>query len=156
MRRLLGRHRVAYRVSEPNSSRASGLNTSKNQRPLSTKRLVTRAVAEDMGLAYVHLDPLKLDYKMVTETFGGPFAERHLVIPISETREEMTLAMANLWDTALLQNISQVKGKKIHAVVAQNNKYSKSSSSFMGFGAPCGQRTDYATDIPTPQLRTTL
>ena len=29
-----------------------------------------------LSLPFVHLDPLQLDYKLVTSAFGGPFAER--------------------------------------------------------------------------------
>ena len=149
MRRLLGRHRVAYRVSEIELIASFRFEHLKEPETTVDEELVTRAVAEDMGLAYVHLDPLKLDYKMVTETFGGPFAERHLVIPISETREEMTLAMANPWDTALLQNISQVKGKKIHAVVAQKQQVLQIIIEFHGFRRSIrAAEMDYASDIP--------
>ena len=109
MRRLLGRHRVAYRVSEIELIASFRFEHHKDKDIIVDEELVTRAVAEDLGLAYVHLDPLKLDYKMVTETFGGPFAERHLVIPVSETKTEMTLAMANPWPllqiTMFLSNI---------------------------------------------------
>ena len=49
------------------------------------EELITKVVARELGLPYAHLDPLQLDYKLVTETFGGPFAERHLVIALENT-----------------------------------------------------------------------
>ena len=149
MRRLLGRHRVAYRVSEIELIASFRFMRTDDPDQAVDEELVTRAVAEDLGLAYVHLDPLKLDYKMVTETFGGPFAERHLVIPVAETRDSLTLAMANPWDTPLIQNISQVKGKKVHAVVAQKQQVLQIIIEFHGFRRSMrAAELDYATDIP--------
>jgi hypothetical protein len=31
-------------------------------------------LAEEMKVPFRFLDPIRLDYKLVTETFGGPFA----------------------------------------------------------------------------------
>jgi general secretion pathway protein E len=149
MRRLLGRHRVAYRVSETELIASFRFERADDPDLPVDEELVTRTVAEDLGLAYVHLDPLKLDYKMVTETFGGPFAERHLVIPVAETKTSLTLAMANPWDTALIENIAQVKGKKVHAVVAQKQQVLQIIIEFHGFRRSMrAAELDFATDMP--------
>ncbi|MEC8424004.1 MAG: hypothetical protein VX000_09515, partial [Myxococcota bacterium] len=102
MRRLLGRHRVAYRVSEVEViSSFRFRRADATDEPLD-EEAITKTLAEHFALPYVHLDPLKLDFKLVTETFGGPFAERHLVIAIADEPRALTLAVADPWDKDLL------------------------------------------------------
>ena len=149
MRRLLGRHRVAYRVSEIELIASFRFHRTDDPEMLVDEELVTRTVAEDLGIPYTHLDPLNLDYKMVTETFGGPFAERHLVVPVAETDTELTLAVANPWDTALLENIASVKGKQINAVVSQKQQILQVIIEFHGFRRSMrAAELDYASDLP--------
>ncbi|MDP6933969.1 MAG: type II/IV secretion system protein, partial [Myxococcota bacterium] len=75
-------------------------------------------MADNEGLEFTYVDPLKLDYKLVTESFGGPFAERHLVLVLAETDSLLTLVVADPWDRELLESIARVKGKAIKPVMA--------------------------------------
>jgi general secretion pathway protein E len=133
MRRMLGRHRVAYRVTEIeliSSFRFRQANDSEEQ---VTEELITRRVALDLDLEFVYLDPIALDYKLVTKAFGGPFAERHLIVALEETAQTMTIAMADPWDTDLVESISRVKGKTIKVVVAQKSEILGVIVEFHGF-----------------------
>ena len=69
MRRMLGRHRVAYRVT-PVELIAS-FRFPRQQEPLERvdEDFVTEIVAEALDLPFVHLDPLQLDYRLVTSAF---------------------------------------------------------------------------------------
>jgi general secretion pathway protein E len=133
MRRMLGRHRVAYRVTEIeliSSFRFRQANDSEEQ---VTEELITRRVALDLDLEFIYLDPIALDYKLVTKAFGGPFAERHLIVALEETAQTMTIAMADPWDTDLVESISRVKGKTIKVVVAQKSEILGVIVEFHGF-----------------------
>ena len=149
MRRLLGRHRVAYRVSEVeviSSFRFSRVDL--KDEPLD-EEAITKTLAEHFGLPYVHLDPLKLDFKLVTETFGGPFAERHLVIAISDEPRALTLAVADPWDKDLLESIRRVKGKDIVPVLAQKSHILQVIVEFHGFRRSMrAAEKDFANDLP--------
>lgn len=133
MRRLLGRHRVAYRVTEIELIASFRFPRRDGEEGVVDQELITRAVADHVGLPYVHLDPLKLDFKLVTETFGGPFAERHLVIAIEDAPEALTLAVADPWDKELLESIARVKGKQIRPVLAQKAHILQVIVEFHGF-----------------------
>ena len=132
MRRLLGRQRVAYRVTEAELI-ASFRFHAESIAGVVDEEAITRIIAEELHLAYVHLDPLQLDYKLVTETFGGPFAERHLVIAVAETSTTLTVAVADPWDNELIESISRVKGKTIQPVLAQKNQILQVIIEFHGF-----------------------
>jgi general secretion pathway protein E len=149
MRRLLGRHRVGYRVSEVELIASFRFHCLTTPEDYVDQELITRVVAEALGMPYVHLDPLRLDFKLVTETFGGPFAERHLVIAIEDTPRALTLAVADPWDKQLLESIRRVKGKDVIAVVAQKAHILQVIVEFHGFRRSMrAAEADFQTDLP--------
>jgi general secretion pathway protein E len=133
MRRMLGRHRVAYRVTEIELISSFRFKCVDAPDERVTEELITRMVADSLGLEFVYLDPLQLDYKLVTTAFGGPFAERHLLVAVGETKEELTIAMADPWDTELVGSIERVKGKRMRVVVAQKSAVLGIIVEFHGF-----------------------
>ena len=118
MRRIMGRRRVNYQVSEIELIASFRLRRADDESEVLGEEHITRLVAEKVGVPFVILDPLKLDYQVVTSSFGGPFAERHLVIAIEDEPHHLTLAMASPWDRELIASIRRVKGKEIHPVMA--------------------------------------
>ena len=133
LRRLMGRHRVSYRVSEVEIIASFRLRRADREDELVTEELVTRFIAEKVGVPFVILDPLKLDYQVVTGSFGGPFAERHMVITIEDAPNHLTLAMAEPWDRELINSVTRVKGKEIRPVMATKAQILRVIAEFHGF-----------------------
>lgn len=133
MRRLLGRHRVDYRVVETELISSFRFHRLDLPEELVDEELITRMVADHLGLPFVHLDPLRLDYKLVTEAFGGPFAERHLVVAIDETDAALTVAVADPWDENLLRELERFKNKAVHPVLAEKSRIQQVIVEFHGF-----------------------
>lgn len=149
MRRLLGRQRVAYRVTEAELVASFRFKRADQPQDPLDEELITRLIAKALQLPYVHLDPLQLDYKLVTETFGGPFAERHLVLAIDDDPQKLTLAVADPWDTELLDSIVRVKGKQVVPVLAQKSQILQVIVEFHGFRRSMrAAEKDFATDLP--------
>ena len=102
MRRLLGKQRVSYKVGEIEtiaSFRFKPLEeTASDGEAIVDERVITRHVAAALQFPFVEVDPVQLDYKLVTEAFGGPFAERHLVIALRDDPESMVCATADPWN----------------------------------------------------------
>ena len=149
MRRMLGRHRVAYRVT-PVELIAS-FRFPRQQEPLERvdEDFVTEIVAEALDLPFVHLDPLQLDYRLVTSAFGGPFAERHLIVAVEETDHALTIAMADPWDNELVESIARVKNKRISVVVAAKSEILGIIVEFHGFRRSMrAAEKDFASDFP--------
>ena len=149
LRRLLGRDRVAYQINEAEliaSFRFRRLDAP--DEPVD-EELVTRAIAKALRLPSRHLDPLRLDFKLVTETFGGPFAERHLVIPLEDRPDALVLAVADPWDRELLESIARLKNKAVEPVVVQKSQLLNVIVEFHGFRR--SMRTaelEMQTDLP--------
>ena len=149
MRRLLGRHRVAYQVSEIELIASFRFKRADLPDEPLDQEAITKAVADHCGLPYVHLDPLKLDFKLVTETFGGPFAERHLVIAIADEPRALTLAVADPWDQDLIDSIRRVKGKDVVTVLAQKAHILQVIVEFHGFRRSMrAAEKDFSNDLP--------
>ena len=149
MRRLLGRHRVAYQVSEVEVIASFRFKRADLPEEPLDEEAITKAIADHCGLPYVHLDPLKLDFKLVTETFGGPFAERHLVIAIADEPRALTLAVADPWDHDLLESIRRVKGKDVVAVLAQKSHILQVIVEFHGFRRSMrAAEKDFSNELP--------
>ncbi len=149
MRRLLGRHRVTYRVHEIELVASFRFKRHDVPDEQLTEEIITRLVAEHVSLPFVYLDPLRLDFKLVTESFGGPFAERHLVITLAETADSVTIACVDPWDTELFEGIVRVKGKAVRPVLAQKSQIISVIVEFHGFRRSMrAAEVDYQSDLP--------
>ncbi|MET1116816.1 MAG: ATPase, T2SS/T4P/T4SS family [Comamonas sp.] len=59
--------------------------------PLDVEAL-TQYVAQRCGLAYLRIDPLRVDAGRIAETMSASYAERHRVLPVQVTPEEVVVA----------------------------------------------------------------
>jgi general secretion pathway protein E len=133
LRRLMGKRRVAYEVAEIELIASFRLRRVDGSDEILTEEFVTRIIAQCLGIAFLTLDPLQLDYRLVTETFGGPFAERHLVVTLENKEEEITIAMAEPWNLELIESIQNVKGKKVLPIMSSKRDILRVIAEFHGF-----------------------
>jgi general secretion pathway protein E len=133
MRRLMGKRRVRYEISEIELIASFRMRRKDDSSELLTEDFLYRHLAQQLGLPFILLDPLQLDYRLVTESFGGPFAERHLVIAIEDKKDSLTLAMAKPWDSELIRSIERIKGKTIRPIVASKKDLLRIIAEFHGF-----------------------
>jgi len=151
LRKLLGKQRVNYTVSEIELIASFRFRTDQNpdENGVVTERLVTRYVARELGLPYVEIDPLTLDFKLVTEAFGGPFAERHLVIAVQDTPQVLTVAVANPWEKEVIEQLAHFKQKPIRPVMATKSAILQVIAEFHGFRRSMrAAEEEYASDLP--------
>ena len=133
MRRLMGKRRVTYSVSEIELIASFRLRRVDGSDEILTEEFITQIIAKSMSLPFLILDPLQLDYRLVTETFGGPFAERHLVVTLENRDDGLTIAMAEPWNIELLESIQNVKGKPVHPVMSSKRDVLRIIAEFHGF-----------------------
>ncbi|MEL6343215.1 MAG: type II/IV secretion system protein, partial [Myxococcota bacterium] len=133
LRRLTGRRRVDYDVSEIEIIASFRLRRADEPETVLDEETVTRRVASELSVDFTVLDPLQLDYQTITSSFGGPFAERHLILAIEETPQAVVLAMAAPWDEEVLDGLAQAKGKTIHPVMVTKSQILQIIVEFHGF-----------------------
>ena len=96
---------------------------------------ITRAVAEEAGMAYQKIDPLKLHLDVVTSHISKPYALRHLVVPIEEDREKVTLAVVDPYNLEHIESLQIAKNIKLQLVLSSKTDILKIIREFYGFRA---------------------
>ncbi|MCB9797476.1 MAG: type II/IV secretion system protein [Alphaproteobacteria bacterium] len=135
LRRLLGKRRVVYRVNEIEvvASFRFRYRAEDGEEQQLTERLITQVVSVELGMRFVEIDPLALDYRLVTEAFGGPFAERHMIIALEDTPEQLVVAVADPWNRDVLEQVARFKQKGVKPVMAMKSAIIQVIAEFHGF-----------------------
>jgi general secretion pathway protein E len=93
----------------------------------------TRAVAEELGLPYRKIDPLKLDAHLITRTLSRPFARKHAVIPLERKNGQLVVASANPFDRELFENLRGLTGSEIQPVLSAPSDIHRAIIEVYGF-----------------------
>lgn len=100
-----------------------------------TEDTITEVLAEYLKVPYLKIDPLKLDLDVVTSHIPRPFALKHLIVPVSAGVGELTIAMADPFNMAVLDELSTVHRLKINRVLSSCSDIQKILREFYGFRA---------------------
>ncbi len=94
---------------------------------------IYQALAEEWGIEYKKVDPLKLDLKLVTTMIPRSFAMKHLVLPASVKDGWLTVATPNPHNLEVMDDISRVTQLKVRPVVSSKSDIIKLINEFFGF-----------------------
>ncbi|RME25787.1 MAG: type II/IV secretion system protein [Deltaproteobacteria bacterium] len=100
---------------------------------------IAKVLAEECGLEYKKIDPLKLDMKLVTSIFSRPFARRHSVLALGLKNGTLTVAVADPNDVELLENLRRITGYQIKPVVSAKSDIQRLITEIYGFRASVKQ-----------------
>jgi general secretion pathway protein E len=93
----------------------------------------TRAVAEELGIPYRKIDPLKLDSQLITRTLSRPFARKHGVIPLERRNGVLVIAAANPFDRELFENLRGLTGSDVQPVLSAPSDIHRAIVEVYGF-----------------------
>jgi len=143
LRKAMGHRRVPYDVGEIEIIAAFRFVMPGTDGERLSEERITHVVADDLGIPFVLPDPLKLDYKLVTETFPGAFSERHLVIPLSRDSTSLEVAVVNPYDRDLIDSIERFTGLEVEVRLAPKSLLLKTIVEYHGFK----KSVDHAADM---------
>src|SRR5437660_10706979 len=83
--------------------------------------LLARLIAEDAGLKFYKIDPLKLDVEMIESKISRPFARKHRMTPVAVRDGKLIVAVVNPFDTVALDTYHQMVKQDIELVVASES-----------------------------------
>ena len=86
-------------------------------RPLDIEML-TEYLAQRAGLPYLHIDPLKVDVARVADTMSATYAERHKLLPVQATPDEVVVATAEPFVTDWLPEVERQARRPVRRVIA--------------------------------------
>ena len=86
-------------------------------KPLDIESL-TQWLAGRTGLAYLRIDPLKVDVGKVADTMSAAYAERHRVLPVQVTGSEVVVATSEPFLTDWVAEVERQSRRTVRRVVA--------------------------------------
>ncbi len=94
--------------------------------------LITELVAQNAGLPFKKIDPLKLNPEVTTQILSRAFARRSISVPIEREDDSLTLAVADPYNIEVIENIERM-GYKVKRVVSPKTDILKIITEFYGF-----------------------
>lgn len=82
------------------------------------------------GLAYLRIDPLKVDVGKVADTMSAMYAERHKVLPVQVTPSEVVIATSEPFVTDWVQEVERQAKRSVRLVVASPQEITKFTAEF--------------------------
>ena len=81
-------------------------------------------------LEYLRIDPMKVDVGKVAESMSAFYAERHKVLPVKVTPEELVVATAEPFITDWVQEVERQSRRRVRIVVANPQDVAKFTVEF--------------------------
>lgn len=91
---------------------------------------ITQWLAGRAGLAYLRIDPLKVDVGKVADTMSAMYAERHKVLPVQVTSSEVVIATSEPFVTDWVQEVERQAKRSVRLVVASPLEITKFTAEF--------------------------
>jgi len=80
--------------------------------------LLTEYVAQRCGLAYLRIDPLKVDVGRVADAMSASYAERHKVLPVQASSSELVVATAEPFVDDWVAEVERQAKRSVRRVMA--------------------------------------
>ena len=82
-----------------------------------TDDAVRQALAVQLNIPYLDLDQVWLD-RSLARVINKNYARRHSLVPVSATRQTLTISMNDPTDTAIIEELSQSSGMMVNVVTS--------------------------------------
>ncbi|WP_210544980.1 GspE/PulE family protein [Rhodoferax sp. PAMC 29310] len=92
--------------------------------------LLTQWLAERTGLAYLRIDPLKVEVGKVADTMGAMYAERHKILPVQVTASEVVVATAEPFLTDWVGEVERQARRSVRRVLASPQEIQRYTAEF--------------------------
>ncbi|MGE4241154.1 GspE/PulE family protein [Ramlibacter sp.] len=96
---------------------AVAMQRARDGKPLDIEAL-TQYVAERNQLEYLRIDPLKVDVAKVADSMSAAYAERHKVLPVQVTGNEVVVATAEPFVTDWVDEVERQAKRSVRRVLA--------------------------------------
>ena len=87
-------------------------------------------LAPRAGLAYLRIDPLKVDVSKVAEAFSAAYAQRHKVLPVAVTAQEIVVATAEPFATEWRAEVERQTRRQVRLVLCNPQDIARYTAEF--------------------------
>ena len=129
------RHNIAHQsfISLIDIIESLRITSQKNDGKVITSDTIMSAVASHLNMPFLKIDPLKLDYEVVTQIISKPYAIKHQIVPIALSGNILTVATSDPFDMEAVDWIERVTGHKVEVAVTTKADILKIIAEFFGF-----------------------
>lgn len=92
--------------------------------------MLTQWLSGRAGLAYLRIDPLKVDVGKVADTMSAAYAERHKVLPVQVLPNEVVVATAEPFLTDWIAEVERQSRRTVRRVVANPTDIQRYTAEF--------------------------
>ena len=110
-----------------------GLGAGGDARTPLNERMIMQALAKQVKLPFIDLDPLKIDAKLAPQLLSRPFARRHTALIIAADDHTVTVAVANPLDHSLVEDLTNHVRRNPKLVIATPSDIQRLITDFYGF-----------------------
>ncbi|MDR0476927.1 MAG: GspE/PulE family protein [Desulfobulbaceae bacterium] len=86
---------------------------------------LTQWLAQRTGMQYFHIDPLKVNFAIVTEVMSSAYATRFRILPVGMTANEVVIATAEPFQKGWVAELEPILKKNIRRVIANPDDISR-------------------------------
>ncbi len=97
------------------------------------EEVIYQTLAREWEIPYEKVDPLSLDFNLVTGTIPYSFAIKHLVMPIGIDGDSLKVATSDPFNLEVFEDIARVSHKRIKPVLSPKADVIKLINEFYGF-----------------------
>jgi general secretion pathway protein E len=80
--------------------------------------ILAQLLAQATGVPYQKIDKLELDMNLITKTLNKGFAKRHILLPLKQKGDLLTIAICDPYDTSALEEFARATGRQVTPVVS--------------------------------------
>jgi len=99
------------------------------------EELIMAMLADEAGLEYFIIDPLKIKASEVTPTMSFAFAKRHGLLPVAVSPQTITVASAQPFDRRWIADIEHINRRDVKVVVAKDSDIKRFQVEFFTLAA---------------------
>lgn len=102
--------------------------------------MLTEYVAQRCGMAFLRIDPLKVDVGRVADAMSASYAERHKVLPVQVTAKEVVVATAEPFVQDWVAEVERRARRSVRRVLANPWTSRATRPSSMRWPSRCARR----------------
>ncbi|MFA5624660.1 MAG: GspE/PulE family protein [Bradymonadales bacterium] len=120
------------------------------QSPLDENR-ITREIAESLGFDFIVIDPLKLDAKLITESFSHAYARANSLLPLKLVGDVLTIATSAFQNAGLLASVRSSQRLTCHFVAATKSDILRHINEIYSFKSSVRAAAIEQSSVQNPQ-----
>ncbi len=98
-----------------------------------TEDRIMAVMAQEEGLPYLKIDPLKLDAQLVTSTMSRPFARKHRLLPLSRRGSVLRVATDDPFNLEAFESLRTLTGAGVEVVLSSKTDIVRFIREIYGF-----------------------